>query len=337
MKKILLVLFIVLISALPILSQPFTIFSENMGSIDVSSNTAISSHTGFQQYGIVNYSGASDVRITTASTGSGGNNIFLSNTGTANFNVSNINIDGASSMNLKFLIHKNTTAENGASLKINISIDGQTPVPLSFVSLNTGSGTTGWYPVSVDLSAYSGALLSIDFSNSSTANSNYFRIDDVQLISDTKLPIVFGNLKGFIKDQQLKIQWEMLQEENSRNFEIQVSDDGEHFKTIQTIASKALLVNSSQAISYDFTMDFQHAMGMLSIFGISILGIRMNRKNRILQIVINLIVIIAFVSCQKSNDINLLQKDKLFARVVHVDQFGKRMVSKTILISDSNH
>ena len=334
MKKYILAFLMVLIMSSLSYSQPFTIFSENMGNVDVSSNTAVNSHTGFQNSGSVTFNGTADVRNTVVSIGSGGNNVFLTNSGLAYFKISAMNIDGASAMNLKFLVHKNTNAENGSNLKINMVIDAQTSVPLTFTSLTTGTSSTGWYPVSIDLSAYSGSLLSIEFSNSSTANSNYFRIDDVQLISGTKLPIIFGNIKGFIQHQQLYMQWETIQEEGSKLFEIQISKDGKEFTTIDTVASKAVAGISQQNIEYAYSGNMRLYAGLFSMIILCTSLLNYKRNYKILLGGVCLAIVILGIACTKNSSAVIAENTKIFARIVQIDKDGNSSSSKVILLEN---
>jgi hypothetical protein len=125
-----------------------TIFSENMGT--PAGTTAIASNA-FQNGSPITFSGATaDVRNTSVSTGytgaSGGGNVFFTSTGgNANFVISGINTSGFSSMSLSFGISKSTNASNGSEFVVEVSSDGTNYTALSFTSLPTGTGTTGYY------------------------------------------------------------------------------------------------------------------------------------------------------------------------------------------------
>jgi len=85
-----------------------TIFSENMGT--PAATTAIASYTGWQNNGVLTFSGTADVRNTTVSSGytgaSGGGNIFFTNVIGRDFVISGINTSLYNSLTLSFGVYK---------------------------------------------------------------------------------------------------------------------------------------------------------------------------------------------------------------------------------------
>lgn len=161
------------------------IFSENIGS--PSGTTAITSYTGWQNNGVLTFSGSGDVRNTSPSSGYGGasgnGNVFLTNSVGTTFIISGINTSSylSSTLQLSFGVYKSTTAENGSNLIVEVSSDGSSYSALSFTALPTGGGTATWYYRTASGTIPSTSTLYIRFrQNSSTPQ---FRIDDVSLSS----------------------------------------------------------------------------------------------------------------------------------------------------------
>ena len=156
------------------------IFSENMGV--PSGTTLIMGWTGWQNNGVLTFTGTGDVRNTTVSSGytgaSGDGNVFLTNTVGRDFEISGINTTVYSNIMLSAGIYKSTTASNGSELLIEVSADGVVYTPLTF-SLPTGTGTAAWYLVAPAGSIPSCANLRIRFTQTGTVPQ--FRIDDVVL------------------------------------------------------------------------------------------------------------------------------------------------------------
>ncbi len=164
-----------------------TIFSENMGS--PAANTAIASWTGWQNNGILTFTGTGDVRNTTASSGyptaSGTGNVFIINTVGTYYEISGINTTYYSGITLKLGHYKSTTASNN-ELVIETSPDGATYTPLTY-SRATGTGTASWLLITPTGTIPSTANLRIRFRQ--TSISPQFRIDDVVLTGNCITPV----------------------------------------------------------------------------------------------------------------------------------------------------
>lgn len=176
-----------------------TIFSENMGS--PSGTTTIASNI-FQNSQNLAFSGSADIRITSASTGytdaSGGGNVFLTNSGTAWFMISGIDVSGyvAGSIDLSFGAFKSTTASNMTELVVEFSTNGTSFTALTIPSQATGTGTANWRLVNVDgASIPSTTSLYLRWTNISTGPQ--FRIDDVKLTgTPVPEPSAFAGVAG---------------------------------------------------------------------------------------------------------------------------------------------
>lgn len=173
-----------LISAILISVYSFgqtTLFSENMGS--PASITAITSYTGFQNYGTLTYSGSGDVRSSSPSSGytgaSGNGNVFLTNAASKNFEISGVNTTTCTNYTLSFGVFKSTTASDGSELTVDVSTDGVTYNTLTMPTLPTGAGTVTWYLATITIGIPSGTNVHFRFTN--TSSTTQFRIDDVVL------------------------------------------------------------------------------------------------------------------------------------------------------------
>lgn len=160
------------------------IYRENFG--NPSGNILIQQFIGWQN-NIAVYSGdgTCDVRNSTPSTdyeeASGGGNVMLNNTNKW-FQISNLNTADYENISLHFGLRKGNTPENGSNFSIRVSPDGNTWENLpAYTGLPTGTGSTGWYYVTIEnLPSYDN--LHIRFSS---LNSMDFRIDDISLSTTT--------------------------------------------------------------------------------------------------------------------------------------------------------
>ncbi len=162
-----------------------TIFSEDFG--NPPSNTSVNTFTGYQNYGTLTYTAGSsgtDVRTTTPSTGYGtasGNGNVLLNSTSKFIEIANINTSACSNFTLSMGVYKATNA-NTQPIIVEVSSDGITYTSLTYPSLPSGNGTTGWYYITLSGTIPSTTNLRIKITGND--GTNVVRIDDVLLVGN---------------------------------------------------------------------------------------------------------------------------------------------------------
>jgi len=171
-----------------------TIFSENMGT--PAATTSIASYTGWQNNGVLTFSGTADVRNTTVSSGytgaSGGGNIFFTNVIGRDFVISGINTSLYNSLTLSFGVHKPLNSTSGLpDLKVEVSSDGTTYTQLTYTGLPSGTGTAGWYFRTASGTIPSTSNLRIKFTQMSAFTGYQLRLDDIKLTGVCISPVTY--------------------------------------------------------------------------------------------------------------------------------------------------
>jgi hypothetical protein len=171
------------------------LFSESIGS--VGGTTSIAAHesaNGFDNDGFT-MSGTGDIRNTGVSTGyagaSGNANVFLTNNGTASFQIAGIVTTGCSSLSLSFGAFKSTNASNMTELIVEYSIDGSSYIAIPIPAQATGTGTANWRIIALSLpfGTENQSNLRIRWRNSSSGSGTpLFRIDDVSMTGACSAP-----------------------------------------------------------------------------------------------------------------------------------------------------
>ncbi len=196
MKKLVLAFTLAVAAALPASAQT-VIFSENIGT-GATGNPAANTYTGYQNFGTLTYAGTAgaDIRTTNPSNeagsryaGSGGNNVFFSQAGSASFTISSINTTGyeANEFTLSYGIRKQANANDGSGFLVEYSTTGSSWISLGSPSLATGSGSTGWYLVTLaDITLPTSTTLFLRFSDSSASYD--YRLDDITLSGVAAVP-----------------------------------------------------------------------------------------------------------------------------------------------------
>lgn len=160
-----------------------TIYSENFG--NPASTTLVTAYTGYQNTSPIVYSGTSDLRTSTPSTGyagsSGNGCVFVAATTATpekSLVIEGINTSNYNNIAMSFGHQKGTNASSN-ELTVEVSSDGTTWTPLSYTR-PTGASTSVWALITPTGTIPSTPNLRIRFNN--PVNSNVgFRIDDVKL------------------------------------------------------------------------------------------------------------------------------------------------------------
>jgi hypothetical protein len=172
------------------------VFVESIGV--VASNTSIASHVsnnGFDNDSFT-FSGSGDIRATTASSSyegaSGSANVYLTNSGSANFRIDGISTMGHTigSVGISFGAYKSTTASDMTTLLLEYSTDGALWSSIAIPAQVTGSGTANWRLISfseTDIPITSS--LSLRWTNTDTTTQ--YRIDDITLTAVPEPSVAF--------------------------------------------------------------------------------------------------------------------------------------------------
>lgn len=232
-------------------AQSVNLFSENMGSPPVTTSIAVNTFQNSAEPGIT-YVGTGDVRTTSASAGyataSGNGNVMLNDDGEY-FSINGINIDGYDSLTIHFGIKKGSNAENGSGFHLVANIDGAAIMSFS-PTLPTGGGTSGgWYYSTMTLPLLAkGSVLNLNFY---TSNIVEFRIDDVLVVGRVApLSLNLVSFTGDIVNDNKVFSWMTTHEEMMSHFELEGSEDGKNFKTLQIIQA----ANSDGGATYETTL-----------------------------------------------------------------------------------
>jgi hypothetical protein len=158
-------------------------------------------------------------------------------------------------------------------------------------------------------------------------------IGDFKWLTNTILPITFGKIDVYIKNNNLTVNWTTLSETNNDHFDIMVSKDGKTFQSVGTIRSKADLGTSTTPLSYSFTTSSSPFL-LFSGIGFLLFGslLFMYKRKWLSSVAVALGLCCTFASCTTAKDQVAIESGaKLFVKIVQVDKNGKTSQSKTIV------
>ncbi|MBZ4188679.1 DUF5123 domain-containing protein [Niabella beijingensis] len=146
------------------------------------------------------------------------------------------------------------------------------------------------------------------------------------------LPVLFGTITAAVRNNMLLVKWTTQTETNNDHFEIEASADGQHFKKIATVASKAEGGNASSGINYEYQINVAEAVPLLGIVGMSVLCLMFPSGNRRKGWMLTALAAgIVFYGCTKKETAAIEATDaKLYIRIAQVDKDGKKEYSKII-------
>jgi hypothetical protein len=166
---------------------------------------------------------------------------------------------------LGFYYNASVPSLTGASLLNSVAATFAAPhvynIPNNFVApINIAAGATGYFIVAVNVNTAgtSGNTVKMDgltnpvtfsYTTSPPITNNQTDVAGIQTISSI-LPLTLLSFAGNTTEkQEVKIQWKTAQEINTKDFEIEWSDDGLHFTKIAVLPSAG---NSTQELSYNY-------------------------------------------------------------------------------------
>lgn len=172
---------------------------------------------------------------------------------TATYN-NNVDLSNATAAYLSFWVRHR--AENSYDkLQVQLSTGGtfQPACGINTVAENVGTlsnqpALTGmreaWTREIIDLRNYLGNAavnLRFRFTSNGANSEDGFYIDDVEIVKSTLqlLPVKFISIAAIRAPQGAQITWEAITDNNHDHFEIERSEDGEHFVTIGTVKAGA--------------------------------------------------------------------------------------------------
>ncbi|WP_162817996.1 Ig-like domain-containing protein [Niabella yanshanensis] len=215
-------------------------------------------------------------------------------------------------------------SENGAAAGSNtIELTGK-----GTFTLNPSTGIVTFTP----LSGFTGEAViwyTVEDTNGNISNRAFVRT----FVADgTVLPVRFDAFSALLTQGHLQVNWTTLSETENSHFDIEVSADGDHFKSIGTLKSQAQNGNSDAALQYQFTLDSNQTAALLGVsLSLSILAFATgrSRKRKWVLSALTAIMLIGYASCSKQ-DTTVTGDQALFVRIKQVDKDGKYTYSKVI-------
>jgi len=212
------------------------------------------------------------------------------------------------------------------------AISGGNPVSSSF----TYNGVLSLSNIDIDQTIFKGiSAFTLRVTNLSGASS----VANIDLRGMTlaninaALPVNFGTIQASLKNSQLSVDWTTNTETSNKHFEIQVSNDGDHFKTLSIIPSRAIDGNSSTPLQYNFSIGLTEAAALLGLAGLSLISFSLFRCRRIhLLFSLPILLLVAFGCSKKHVFLTSESEQKLFVRIAQIDKDGTKYYSKVIKV-----
>ncbi|WP_409966635.1 hypothetical protein PIECOFPK_00953 [Mycovorax composti] len=155
------------------------------------------------------------------------------------------------------------------------------------------------------------------------------------VLDEHSLPVTFGSIQAYIKNNELFVLWSTLSEVGNSRFEIEASYDGKNFFKIGEVASQAEGGNSSSELQYSFQKKISASLLFIPVLAAVVLMLfAFNRKNKLwaLSLLFAMVSSFGFYSCKKSDQAFTKDADKLFIRIKQIDLDNQYEYSKTVQV-----
>ncbi|MCH5721089.1 GEVED domain-containing protein [Niabella hibiscisoli] len=156
-------------------------------------------------------------------------------------------------------------------------------------------------------------------------------VEDYKIPLGTVLAVNFGEITASFSNGELLVNWSTLKESNNSHFQVEVSADGKQFARVGEVKTQAENGNSSMSLNYSFsktiTANALQLGGGLMVLSMLILSLRRRRLRVVIVLMAALSLFLA--GCMKKDSIDRAG-ERIFVRIVQVDQDGTRSYSKVI-------
>ncbi|MGE9313330.1 hypothetical protein ACLOAU_16900 [Niabella sp. CJ426] len=166
-------------------------------------------------------------------------------------------------------------------------------------------------------------------------NYQYMGVDAFTWVKDAGLvlPVTFGAVTASTKNNQLNVSWTTEKETANDHFEIEASADGQQFKKIATVTSKATNGNSDTALNYNWTSNGSLPIAAFSLVGLALIPFSNSGRRKAWIIALTILSVGAFTiaGCSKSGDA-ISNNSSYYIRITQVDQDGTKTYSKVVRV-----
>ncbi len=215
---------------------------------------------------------------------------------------------------------------------LSAELNGNTAAQLA---LMYKSSTTGQYGLA-NLNTISAENLYVRGATTGTTPVSFTAFTAVN--SGVALPVNFGSLTAFVKNNKLRVEWETLIETGNSHFEIEGSANGQDFTRIGEVKSKAESGNSNSPLQYSWEAGIEVLAGVSWLMGLMALALAMataRYRKRVGVAAVLLACSMFYMSCSKYTDVSQATPQKYFIRIAQVDKDGAVKYSKTVQVDFS--
>ncbi|RZF60355.1 BspA family leucine-rich repeat surface protein [Sphingobacterium corticibacterium] len=151
-------------------------------------------------------------------------------------------------------------------------------------------------------------------------NANY------DIACDQTPVVAFADISASIVNGDLLIQWKTESERNSDHFVVQISNNGETWHEVASVASKAENGDSNEVLEYQHTLNLDSLqLAGISVFIILLLTtLLFNRRNRIFIASMLCVGIFLSTGCTKKALLTQeIEREVLYIKITQIDKEGK--------------
>ncbi|MGC4231773.1 MAG: right-handed parallel beta-helix repeat-containing protein [Niabella sp.] len=214
-------------------------------------------------------------------------------------------------------------------------VNFNTNLPGSITDINTLSNIIPANDNNLKFAYTHESFVSSDFLGNTRRTSPQSNVGAIENTGDL-LPVTFGNITAFIRNNTLNVNWSTLTETNNSYFEIEASVNGKDFTKIGQVISKTETGNSSLQLNYEFSSSLNGGalaagIGMLLLgsagFGLS------RRKKHLFMLLAAAGIGLSIAGCTKDDGFSVEDSNSsLYIRIKQVDKDGSFEYSKVIKV-----
>jgi len=152
--------------------------------------------------------------------------------------------------------------------------------------------------------------------------------DEIDVFSYLTMGAAFERVAATVANGKLMVSWRTATEDNSKEFVVEGSADGQQWQSLGTVQSKSSNGNAVEPLEYDLQLQFPLSSAAVGMGGLLLLTITCSRWIRLLMIVA---VVLTVGACSKKDQIAGAGKT-VYVRIAQHERDGTTGYSKVVKV-----
>ncbi|MCF3109494.1 hypothetical protein LL912_11995 [Niabella sp. CC-SYL272] len=155
--------------------------------------------------------------------------------------------------------------------------------------------------------------------------------DEVAVLDYLRMGAAFGRIAATAANGRLMVSWQTVTEENSKEFVVEGSADGQQWEALGTIQSKSSNGSSAESLEYGLQLKLPVSFAAIGMGGLLLLTVTRSRRTKLLMIAA---VVLVVGACRKKDQMATAGTGKTeYVRIAQHEKDGAIGYSKAVKVT----